>query len=280
MTFSRRDLLVGVTLFPFASALAANDPFDDVERRGGGRLGIAALDTETGRRLSHRAEERFALCSTFKFLLSAAVFARIDAGLENPNRIIPFGQRDVIMTSPITSQHVGGMSVSTLLQAALQASDNTAANLLLASLGGPSAWTAFARKIGDRVSRLDRYELDLNFVGKGDLRDTTTPAAMLNSLQSILLGHVLTEASRQKLEDWMVTATTGLKRLRAGLPKDWVVADKSGTSYTARNDIALLRPPGRGPILASVYTDGLSLPDEKADALIAQVGQIIAQAFQ
>lgn len=279
MTFSRRDLLVGVTLFPFASALAADDLFSDVERRSDGRLGIAALDTQTGRRLSHRAKERFALCSTLKFLLSAAVFARIDAELENPNRIIPFGQRDIVITSPITSQHIGGMSVLALLQAALQASDNTAANLLLASLGGPEAWTAFARTIGDRMSRLDRYEPDLNFVGSGDLRDTTTPAAMLNDLQSILLGHVLTDASRQKLEDWMVSETTGLKRLRAGIPKDWRVADRTGTSYTVRNDIALLRPPGQGPILVSVYTDGVTLPDEKSDALIAQVGQIIVQAF-
>jgi beta-lactamase class A len=279
MTFSRRDLLVAVTLLPFTGALAADDLFGDVERRSGGRLGIAALDTETGRRLDHRANERFALCSTFKFLLSAAVFARIDAGLENPNRIIPFGQRDIVITSPITSQHIGGMSVFALLQATLQASDSTAANLLLASLGGPEAWTAFARMIGDRVSRLDRNEPDLNFVGAGDLRDTTTPAAMLNNLQSILLGQVLTDASRQKLEDWMVSATTGLKRLRAGIPKDWKVADRTGTSYTVRNDIALLRPPGRGPILVSVYTDGVTLPDWKADALIAQVGQIIVRAF-
>jgi len=280
MPLSRRDFLVAAAMLSVTSVWAAEDIFAELERQSGGRLGIAVLDTENGRRIEHRADERFAMCSTFKFLLVAAVFARIDAGKENPDRIISFGKDDIIINSPTTAQHLGGMSVFALLQAAIQLSDNAAANLLLASLGGPSGWTAFARSLGDSVSRLDRNELDLNFVGPGDLRDTTTPAAMLKNLHTVLLGNVLSAASRQKLEDWMATATTGLTRLRAGVPQSWKCADKSGTSYTARNDIAFLQPPGRAPILVCAYTNGIKLSDEKADAVLAQIGCIVANTVK
>jgi beta-lactamase class A len=280
MTLSRRDFLAAAALLSVTSAWAAEDLFAELEQQSGGRLGIAMLDTESGLRIEHRADERFAMCSTFKFLLATAVLARIDAGKENPDCIIPFGQSNIIINSPTTAQHLGGMSVSALLQAAIQLSDNAAANLLLASLGGPSGWTAFARAIGDSVSRLDRNELDLNFVGPGDLRDTTTPAAMLQDLHAILLGKVLSGASRQKLEDWMTTATTGLTRLRAGVPPSWKCADKSGTSYTARNDIALLRPPWRAPILVCAYTNNIKLSDEKANAVLAQIGRIVATSVK
>jgi beta-lactamase class A len=278
MPITRRAVLAAAAL-PCLPAFAADGRLAELEKRCGGRLGVAVLDTQSGRRLEHRAQERFALCSTFKFLLAAAVKDRIEAGTEKAERFVPYGQSDLVVWSPETEKHLGGMTVAALLDAVLLFSDNTAANLLLAAIGGLSGWTAFARTLGDAVSRLDRLEPALNDVADGDLRDTTTPSAMLEDIKAVLLGKVLSPAARADLEAKMSASTLGARRLRAGLPADWRVADKTGTGPHSRNDIALLRPPGRAPILASVYCANSKLPDADTDAVIAEVGRLIAAGF-
>jgi beta-lactamase class A len=285
MAITRRSAVFGVALLPVTPALAGilpAAPIVAIEKRTGGRLGVTVLDSKSGRRIEHRAHERFALCSTFKFLLAAAVLARIDAGREHPDRFIGYGPNDLVVYSPVTEAHLGegGMTLSALLESVIERSDNTAANLLLRTLGGPKGWSLFARSLGDPTSRLDRIETELNSAIPGDPRDTTTPFAMLTNMKKILLGRALSDTSRQKLEDWLMASATGAHRLRAGLPPDWRVGDKTGSGeHGARNDIAILRPPGRAPILACVYFAESSLSDDARDAAIADVGRVIASAF-
>ena len=254
-----------------------------LEARAGGRLGVAVLDTGSGRRLDHRGGERFPLCSTFKVLLAGAVLARVDAGQEALDRRLSYSQADLLEYAPVTAAHVaeGGLKVRNLCAAAVEVSDNTAANLLLRTLGGPGAITAFARSLGDPVTRLDRTEPTLNTALPGDPRDTTTPTAMVDSLRALLLGPALKLASRQRLEGWMAACTTGRNRLRAGLPADWSVGDKTGSGERGTvNDAAILRPPHRAPILVAVYYTGSTAPMEDRNAVLAEVGRIVVTAFK
>ena len=253
-----------------------------LERRSGGRLGVAALDTASGRRTGHRSDERFPLCSTFKFLAAALVLARVDRGQERLDRRVVFSEKDLVTYSPITKDHVGpgGLSVSEICEAAVTLSDNTAGNLMLASFGGPSALTAYARTLGDALTRLDRIETALNEARPGDPRDTTTPDAMLGDMQRLLVGDMLSVDSRRQLADWLLASKTGAKRLRAGLPSDWRVGDKtaSGSNGTA-NDIAIAWPPGRAPILIAVYFTGSTIADEARSDVIAEAGRIVVASL-
>ncbi len=250
----------------------------ELERKNGGRLGVAMLDSGSGVRLGNRQTERIAMCSTFKFLAVAHILLRVDKGEEHLDRHVSFAQTDLMPNSPTTKNHVAdGMSVAGLCEAAITLSDNTAANILLASSGGPAGFTAYARSLGDYVTRLDRIEPQLNDVKPGDERDTTTPAAMLEDLRKVLLGDALSPASREQLINWMVANKTGDKRLRAGLPKDWRVADKTGTSGTGIfNDIGVAWPRGRAPILIAVYFADSMASDDQRNAVIAEVGAIAA----
>ncbi|KWT74028.1 MULTISPECIES: class A beta-lactamase [unclassified Variovorax] len=230
--------------------------FAEIEKKTGGRLGVHVLDTATARRAGHRQDERFAMCSTFKFLAAALVLARVDQGKERLERRITYARDELVTYSPVTEKHAGtdGMSMAQLCEAAVTLSDNTAANLMLASVGGPAGLTAFMRSLGDPHTRLDRIEPGLNEARAGDPRDTTTPAAMVDSMQKILLGDALSPGSRALLLQWLDDNKTGGERIRAGLPADWKVGDKTGTGENgAANDIAILRPPGRPPVLLSVY---------------------------
>jgi beta-lactamase class A len=257
--------------------------FVSLEAKYGGRLGMAALDTGSGRRLDYRSSERFPLCSTFKVLLAGAVLARVDAGRETLNRRLPYGKADLLDYAPVTTERLaeGGLTVEALCAAAVQVSDNTAANLLLKALGGPQAVTAFARSLGDTTTRLDRMEPELNSAIPGDRRDTTTPSAMVGALNILLLGEVLSPASRQKLEGWMVTCTTGGTRLRAGLPTGWTIADKTGSgAHGTMNDVALLRPPHQAPILVAVYFTGSAASSVEREIVLAETGRLVAQLFR
>lgn len=273
---------------PLSAAAAPARPFDPavrlaaLEARSGGRLGVAVLDTGSGRRLAYRGRERFPFCSTFKVLLAGAVLARVDAGRESMDRRIPYGRADLLAYAPITRTEVakGGMTVGDLCAAALEVSDNTAANLLLGTLAGPGGVTAFARRLGDSVTRLDRTEPALNSALPGDPRDTTTPEAMVDTLKALLLGPTLRTASRARLEGWMAACTTGGARLRAGLPTDWAVGDKTGTGERGTaNDVAILRPPHRAPILVVAYLTGATVPPDARDAVLAAVGRLVARTF-
>jgi len=253
-----------------------------IEAKVGGRLGVAALAIGSGQRIAYRADERFPMCSTFKMLAVAAVLHRVDQKQEQLDRFIPYSAADLLEYAPVTRKHVaeGGMKLSALCAAAISLSDNTAANLLLKTIGGPEGLTRFARTLGDQQTRLDRMEPDLNNFTVGDERDTTTPAAMLGNLRALLLKDKLSPASRNQLENWMVENKTGDNLIRAGLPKDWRVGDKTGRGgLGAIGDIAIIRPPGKQPILLVVYEVGSIAPMETRAEGIASVARLVAETL-
>jgi beta-lactamase class A len=251
-----------------------------LEQINGGRLGVAVLDTGSGERSHYRADERFPMCSTFKFLLASAVLRRVDAHQETLERAIAIPAKPLLFNSPLTDPHAGGtMTIAALCHAALTRSDNTAANLLLESMGGPASITSFSRSIGDAVTRLDRMETSLNESLAGDPRDTTSPTAMAGDLQSVLLGDILSQSSRNQLTLWMEANLTGLERLRAALPADWRAADKTGSNgeHTS-NDIAVLWPPGKPPVIVAAYITQCSGPESKRTAMLAEIGRLVRES--
>ncbi|HXA39223.1 MAG TPA: class A beta-lactamase [Phenylobacterium sp.] len=263
----------------FAVPDALHPRLKALELEAGGRIGLAVLDTGSNRRIAYREGERFAMCSTFKLLLAAAVLHRVDQGRETLGRRIAISKADLLPVSPGTEPHVGGsLDVASLCEAAMIYSDNAAANLLLRSVGGPSGVTAFARTLGDPVTRLDHAETDLNKVAPGEVHDTTTPAAMLGDLQALLVGDALSPASRQRLTGWMVANRTGDDRLRAGAPKAWRVGDKTGAWLPKGgvNDLAAFWPPGRQPILIAAYTYGAEGDMAQRSAPLAEIGRLVA----
>jgi beta-lactamase class A len=264
------------------AAATAPDPLAEIAKGTGGRLGVSVLDTGTGRRLWLDPLARYPFCSTFKVPLAAAILARADRGELDLQRPIRFSEGDLLEYAPVVRKNLsrGQMTLAELCAAAVEWSDNAAANLLLPQLGGPSGLTRFMRSAGDDISRLDRVEPELNDYKPGELRDTTTPMAMTTQLTALLTGNVLQPASRQQLVDWMIGCRTGDARLRAGLPKTWRVGDKTGTSGKGQaNDIAIAWPPNRKPILIACYLDAPGIAPEKADQAIAAVGTLVGQLF-
>jgi len=252
-----------------------------IETDSGGRLGVAVLDTGSGATAGHRADERFPMCSTFKALAAAAILAKVDAGKEQLTRRVRVEQKDILAYAPVSKQHLGAdMSVAELCEAMVTLSDNTAANILLASMGGPSAITEYARSLGDELTRLDRIEPDLNESTPGDPRDTTTPAAMAKNLKALATGTALSAGSRDQLIAWLVGCKTGDTKIRAGLPKSWRVGDKTGSgSHGSTNDVAVIWPEGRPPVIVAVYLTETAAPDDKRNAAHAAVGHAVAGVF-
>jgi beta-lactamase class A len=254
----------------------------EIEAREGGRLGVFVRDTGTGARLEHRADERFPMCSTFKLLAAAAALKRVDEGAERLDRTIAFAPSDLLEYAPIAKAHAaeGAMTLAEACAAAIDWSDNTAANLVLEAIGGPAGFTQFARSLGDMVTRLDRNEPSLNEATPGDERDTTSPRAMAEDMQKVLLGDALSEASRLKLEAWLIGDKVGDKRLRAGLPSSWRIGDKTGSGERgSTNTIAIIWPPGRTPIIATVYYTESSAPMDARNAIHKEIGGLIVQTF-
>jgi beta-lactamase class A len=284
---SRRELVLGAGAALICGAAlarrsAAASEVAAIERQLGGRVGIAALDTGNGRRFSHRGGERFAMCSTFKWILAAMVLHQSDRGQMSLDRSISFGAADLLPYAPVSRAHVseGHLTVSELCSAAVEFSDNTAANLLLGLIGGPPGLTAYLRDLGDAVIRLDRNEPDLNDNLPGGIRDTATPEAMIGIMRKILIADALSPASRSLLVDWMKNCKTGLGRLRAGMPQDWPVGDKTGTGDNgAVNDVAIIWPPDRAPILVAAFMSGSPASEEAHNAAHAKLGRIVAAAF-
>jgi len=279
----RRSILLATpSIFIASGAFAEADPFAELEGRHGGRLGVAARDTGSGKTLGHRADERFPMCSTFKLLAASAILARVDRHREKLERWIPYGTADLLKFAPVTRAHVdqGGMTLGALAAAAVSYSDNTAANLLLAELGGPAGVTAYARSLGDPVTRLDRTEPTANTCIPGDPRDTTSPSAMLADLRSLTLGSALSEKSRASLITWLVDCQMRGVRIPAGLPADWRSGNKMGTGNNATaNDVAIIWPPGRAPILVAAYYTGSTASDAEQSAILAEVGRIVVLSF-
>jgi beta-lactamase class A len=253
-----------------------------IEARVGGRIGVAAVDTGSSRRLDYRADERFLMCSTFKFLAAAAVLKRVDEKREQLDRFVSYDAKDILEYAPVTKAHLkeGGMTLGALCEAAIEQSDNTAGNLLLDAIGGPAGVTNFARSLGDQVTRLDRKEPDLNSAVPGDDRDTTTPGSMLADMARILTGDVLSPSSRSQLEDWLRGNKTGATMIRAGVPTDWIIGDKTGRGANgATNDIAIMRPPDRAPVLLAIYSVGSTATVNDRAAAIAEVTKIVTESL-
>jgi len=261
------------------SAAVLDEQLSTIERQSGGRLGVSILDTGNGLSYGHRAEERFPLASTFKFLAAAFVLHRVDAGQEKLERTMAVKASDLVEYSPATQPRVGSapMSMAELCEAAVTLSDNTAGNLMLASFGGPAALTAYVRSLGDPISRLDRTEPTLNEATPGDVRDTTTPQAMTATMHKLVLGSALSEPSRKQLRQWLLDNKTGDTRLRALLPSGWRVGDKTGSAaHGTTNDIGVIWPPGRAPFVVAAYLTETTRPMEQRNATLAQVGQLLA----
>ncbi|OKJ84420.1 beta-lactamase [Streptomyces sp. CB01883] len=263
---------------PGTGSPGAEAELRDLEQRYDARLGVLARNVRTGRTLSHRAGERFAMCSTFKAFAAAAVLR--DHGDRAPlDRVIPYPPHDILPHSPRTQENLAtGMTVGDLCAAAVQYSDNAAGNLLLREIGGPAGLTRFLRSLGDDVSRLDRWEPELNTAIPGDLRDTTTPRAIGAGLERLALGRALGDADRERLVGWLKGNTTGAERFRRGLPDGWVLADKTGTgSYATANDIGVAWTTGRTPVVLAVLS-ARSTEDATVDeALVAEAARVIAR---
>jgi beta-lactamase class A len=294
LRYSRRTFLAGlaVAALPVRAKAAASAEgrlnladkrLAEIEAREGGRLGVFVRDTGSGATIEHRADERFPMCSTFKFLAAAAALKRVDDGDERLDRKITYGPSDLLEYAPITKAHVadGGMTLADLCAAAIDWSDNTAGNLVLQTIGGPAGFTQFARSLGDNVTRLDRNEPTLNESLPGDPRDTTSPRAMAATMQKVLLGDALSDASRRQLQTWLINDKVGDKRLRAGLPGSWRIGDKTGTGERgSTNAVAIIWPPDRAPLIATVYYTDSSAPMDARNAIHKEIGGLIAETFQ
>jgi beta-lactamase class A len=290
---SRRGALLGAAALVCARAGVARNSthparldgavarLAELEKREGGRLGVAALDTGSGRHLQYRENERFGMCSTFKFLAVAAILQSVDQGKESLGRWVVYGESDLLEYAPVTRQHVqqNGMNLGDLCAAAVQWSDNTAANLILKTLKGPAGVTEFVRKLGDGVTRLDDIEPALNVVRPGDVRNTSSPAAMLSLLSGVLFGQILAAESRARLEQWMLEAKVGEKRIPAGLPTGWRIAHKTGTWSDETNDVGVVWPPDRAPIVVAAFYSQGAIPDERREGVLREVGKVIASGI-
>jgi beta-lactamase class A len=284
MSLTRRTVL-WASLLPFPARAA--DALAELEARAGGRLGVALLDTESGTRWAHRGEERFGLCSTFKLPLAGAVLQAIDQGRLRPDIRLPLSRDERVPHMPSTEAWLarGWATPLALAEAAQLTSDNLAANVLLRAIGGPEGFTRWLRAQGDPVTRIDRYEPEMNRVSPGDERDTSSPAAFVDLVANICTGNALKPASRARLIGWMEATKTGQRRLRAGLPAAWRAGDKTGTGFNADmpdrvNDVAIFWPPRRKPWVLACFYEGPAKSTEwvraQDEAVLAEVGGLAA----
>ncbi|MEB0139687.1 MULTISPECIES: class A beta-lactamase [unclassified Undibacterium] len=289
---ARRRLLLALASLPALSACVTGElpapfmppqqRFAELERGVGGRLGVYVLNTGNGTELAYRDNERFPLASTFKVMLGGAILerSRYEAGLLQ--QLVDYRRDDLVTYSPQTEKKLAtGMTVAELCAAAIGYSDNSAANLLMKLLGGPAAVTAYARSIGDQEFRLDRWETELNSAVPGDLRDTTTPRAMATSLKKLVLGDALPKAERELLKHWLISNTTGANKIRAALPPNWVVGDKTGgADYGSTNDVAVIWPPGKSPLIIALYYTQDKKDAPLRDGMLVAATQIILSVMR
>ncbi|MFC4256326.1 class A beta-lactamase [Altererythrobacter xixiisoli] len=268
---------------PFDST-GAVDALAELERQADGRLGAFIVDPARGQGFGWREDERFSMCSTFKLSLAAMVLAMADHGELDPLHTLYWSKSDLVPHSPATEPALAdGMTALDLARATLVLSDNTAANVLLREYGGPAAMTRFWRAMGDDVSRLDRFETELNDTPPNTDYDTSTPAAMARTVSRLLLGAVLSPTARATLRQWMMAIETGLDRIRAGFPAGWIAGDKTGTGFGATRhtygDLAFGGPSGATPLIIAAWFEPsarIEPRDPGAIATLARVGQIAA----
>ncbi|MEW2633294.1 class A beta-lactamase [Streptomyces sp. NPDC048389] len=270
----------GATAPADAAAKPVARDFKELEREFDARLGVYAVDTGTGREVAHNDGERFPFASTFKALAAGAVLREYT--LSGTDKVITYSSDDLVAHSPVTEKHVGtGMTLRELCEAAVRHSDNTAANLLFDALGGPKGLEAVLEELGDDVTRMERREPELSRWTPGDTRDTTTPRALAADLRAFVLGDVLGKKEQARLTTWLRTNLTGDELIRAGVPKGWVVGDKTGTGsgYGARNDIAVVWPPDSAPIVMAIMSNRSEEDAEHDNRLIARAASVVADAL-
>jgi beta-lactamase class A len=278
-------LLAAAASSQFAHAIdnSSEARIAEIEKTNGPRIGIVAIDSKSGRRIEHRPDERFPMCSTFKLLAVSAVLQRIDQAKEKLDRFVPYGEKDLLEYAPVTRLHVqeGGMTLGALCQAAIEQSDNTAANLVLQTIGGPNGVTQFARSLGDTITRLDRKEPELNDWRPNDERDTTSPSSMCEDLRRLLQTELLSKESRSRLDNWLQHNETGAALIRAGIPAGWRVGDKTGRSRSgATNDVAVIYPPDGAPIFVAIYIFNSSTSDDQRSVTISSLAGVVCEAFR
>jgi beta-lactamase class A len=292
MMTTRRTFLIGTTVLlgagvswsaAFARPLQEmKEKISRIEGKAKGRLGVAVSDTGSDRRFGYREDERFPMCSTFKLLAAAAILKRVEQRQEMLNRRVHFSKSDLVTYSPMTEKRLGdGMTVAELCEAAITLSDNTAGNLMLDMIGGPSGVTSFARRLGDPLTRLDRIEPALNEAVPGDPRDTTSPGAMAENLRKLMFGNALAKASSEQLKAWLLANKTGDARLRARLPAGWRVGDKTGSGERgSTNDAGILWRPDAPPIIVAAYLTETEASASQRNEALAAVGEAAAEVFK
>jgi beta-lactamase class A len=293
----KRLFLISSLMFNIANAsdiIATNNVKPDIsntiqeklaklESSFDGRIGISAINTSNGERIQYRANERFAFCSTSKLMVVSAILNKSMAAPKLLQKNITYSQKYLEDSgySPITKKYLAtGMSIAKLSEATLEYSDNTAMNLLVKQLGGPLAVTTYARSIGNETFRLDRYEPEINSAIPHDVRDTSTPAAMEKSLQSMVLGNALGLVQREQLITWLKNNTTGNAKIRAGVPLGWIVGDKTGGGdYGTGNDVGIIWPPKCPPIILAIYTTQNKKDAQSNNEVIASATRMLIDAF-
>ncbi len=266
----------------FGQAESLTDLIRTIEEKLDARIGVAVNILASDMRWEYRSDERFPLSSTFKPIACAALLHRVDAGQDRLERTVYYAEEELVTYSPVTQDRWGpaGMTLSDLCEATITVSDNTAGNLVLEAIGGPAAVTGFARIAGDELTRLDRWETALNDAIPGDVRDTTTPAAMAYLLETLLFGDLLTLDSRNRLKVWLQGNKVGDALLRAGIPRDWEIGDKTGAGgYGSRSVVAVMWPPNGDPVIATIYITETDSSFDERNAAIADIGRAIAKAL-
>ncbi|MDA2778055.1 class A beta-lactamase Bla1 [Bacillus cereus group sp. Bc002] len=259
---------------------ATHKEFSQLEKKFDAQLGVYAIDTGTNETIAYRPNERFAFASTYKALAAGVLLQQ--NSIDTLNEVIKFTKEDLVDYSPITEKHIDtGMTLGEVAEAAVRYSDNTAGNILFHKIGGPKGYEKALRQMGDRVTMSDRFETELNEAIPGDIRDTSTAKAIATNLKDFTVGNALPDDKRKVLTDWMKGNATGDKLIRAGVPTDWEVGDKSGAgSYGTRNDIAIVWPPNRAPIIIAI----LSSKDEKGatydNQLIKEAAEVVIDAIK
>lgn len=259
---------------------AANVVFQQLETKFDARLGVYVIDTGTGKEVAYRADERFAYVSTYKALAAGAVLQQ--KSNDELDKVIKFAKDDLVTYSPITERHVDtGMNLKEISDAAIRYSDNTAGNLLLKALGGPEGFEKAMRDNGDTVVMANRYETELNEAIPGDHRDTSTPKALANSFKVLTIDDSMPDDKQELLISWLKENTTGDELIRAAVPEGWVVGDKTGSgSYGTRNDVAIVWPPDREPIIIAIMSSRDTEDAEYNNALIAEAAKAAFKALE
>ncbi|CAH1044894.1 Class A beta-lactamase (EC [Halomonas sp. TD01] len=280
--------VMSIFLIAVPSVLMAQDDnllteVDRIERQLDARVGFAAYNLETGQRWEYNADQLFAMSSTFKTLACASLLQRVDEGNEQLERRVKVSASDIVTYSPVTEAYADNREISLfeLCEATMTTSDNTAANLILQAIGGPQAVTEFVRELGDSVTRLDRWETELNEATPHDERDTSTPNAMVSNLEKLVVGNALSPQSKNQLREWLVNNEVADGLFRSHMPDEWVIGDRTGAGgFGSRSITAVIWPPEREPTIVAFYITETDASFEERNSAIAELGSVIIESIE